>query len=97
MAFNWSELARQRPHEIVLSGNKIAKQIEDDGGQLNDLVYGINSLNFLEITNTLTLKSISSNIIKLANLTNLVLQGNKLTTIPGISKQTLNLCCIILI
>ncbi|KAI2805269.1 B3/4 domain [Blomia tropicalis] len=94
MAFNWSELARQRPHEIVLSGNKIAKQIEDDGGQLNDLVYGINSLNFLEITNTLTLKSISSNIIKLANLTNLVLQGNKLTTIPVEIGSLVKLKCI---
>lgn len=81
---NWRELARQKPCEIVLTGDKISQQLEDEGGQLNELVYGIKSLNFLDITQVTTLKSISPSIGKLhGNLTNLVLQGNKLSSIPG--------------
>lgn len=83
MTINWKELARQKPHEIVLSGDKISKQLEEEDGQLNELVYKMKSLNFLEITDTPTLKLISTNIGKLENLTNLVLQGNKLVSIPG--------------
>ena len=84
---NWKELARQKPHEIVLSGDKISTQLEEEGGKLDEIVYGIKSLNFLEITNTPTLKSISTSIGKLANLTNLVLQGNKLVSIPGMLQK----------
>lgn len=80
---NWKELARQRPHEIVLSGDKISEQLEQEDGTLNELVYGIKSLNFFEVTDTPALKSISTSIGKLENLTNLVLQGNKLESIPG--------------
>ena len=83
MTINWKELARSKPHEIVLSGDKIAKQLEDEDGKLNELVYGIRCLNFLEITDTPALKLISTSIGKLDSLTNLVLQGNKLTSIPG--------------
>ncbi len=81
---NWRELARQKPCEIVLTGEKISQQLEDEGGQLNELIFGIRSLNFLDITQVTTLKSISPSIGKLhGNLTNLVLQGNKLPSIPG--------------
>jgi len=80
---NWTQLARSRPHEIVLSGDKISQQLEEEDGKLNELVYGIKSLNFLEVTDTPALKSISNSIGKLENLTNLVLQGNKLESIPG--------------
>lgn len=80
---NWRELARQKPCEIVLTGEKISQQLEDEGGQLNELIFGIRSLNFLDITQVTTLKSISPSIGKLhGNLTNLVLQGNKLPSIP---------------
>lgn len=89
-AINWSDLARQQPHEIVLTGDKISKQLEEENGQLNELVYGMKSLNFLEITDTTSLKSISNNIGKLSNLTNLVLQGNKLAAIPGIVLVNIN-------
>lgn len=79
---DWKQLQQQKPHEIVLSGEKISKQIEEENG-LNELIYGINSLNFLEITNTNTLCILSTKIEQLSNLTNLILQGNKLIAIPG--------------
>ena len=83
MTIGWNELARQKPHEIVLSGDKLRDEVEAANGQLNELVYKIKSLNFLEIINTPTLKTISSDINKLANLTNLVLHGNQLASVPG--------------
>lgn len=79
---DWKQLQQQKPYEIVLSGEKISKQIEDENG-LSEIVYGIKSLNLLEITNTNALCTISAKIDQLANLTNLILQGNKLTSIPG--------------
>lgn len=81
--YDWSKVAKQNPHEIKLTGEQAKKQIEKDGGILSELVYKIKSLNFLEVTNSTNLLSISSNIAMLSGLTNLVLQGNKLTTVPG--------------
>lgn len=81
----WQLLLKQKPREIVLSGDQISKQIEEENG-LNELLFKIKSLNFLEITNTTSLTSIQTKISNLDNLTNLVLQGNKLSSIPGMSK-----------
>lgn len=79
--YDWKKLAGQSPRELVLSGADISKQIEDEGG-INELVYSIKSLNFVEITRTSSLKDISSKISNLSNLTNLVLHSNQLTKVP---------------
>lgn len=78
----WGLLLKQKPREIVLSGDRIARQIEEENG-LNELLFKIKSLNFLEITDASSLTSINTNISNLNNLTNLVLEGNKLSSIPG--------------
>lgn len=81
---DWVSLAKQRPHEIVISGltSQASEQFTEENG-LNDLIYKIKCLNFLEISNTTGLKHLSPKISDLSNLTNLVLHGNKLTSIPG--------------
>jgi hypothetical protein len=79
---NWAELLKQTPRELVLSGQQISKQIEEENG-LNELVFEMNSLNFVEITKTNSLTNISSKISKLINLSNLVLHSNKLSTLPS--------------
>jgi hypothetical protein len=80
--YNWAELSKQTPRELVLSGQQISKQIEEENG-LNELVFEMNSLNFVEITKTNSLTNISSKISKLINLSNLVLHSNKLSTLPS--------------
>lgn len=85
----WGLLLKQKPREIVLSGDRISKQIEEENG-LNEILFKLKSLNFLEITNTSSLTSIQAKISNLDNLTNLVLQGNKLSSIPGMYSDFVN-------
>ncbi|KAH7638129.1 leucine-rich repeat-containing protein 47-like [Dermatophagoides farinae] len=89
----WGLLLKQKPREIVLSGDRIAKQIEEENG-LNELLFKIKSLNFLEITDASSLTSINTNISNLNNLTNLVLEGNKLSSIPAEIGQLTKLKCL---
>ena len=80
---NWKDLVKQAPCELVLSGDQIAEQVKNDDGKLDELVYKIKSLNFLDITDTLSLTTISTSISNLSNLTNLVLRGNQISEVPG--------------
>ncbi|XP_075589201.1 leucine-rich repeat-containing protein 47 [Dermatophagoides farinae] len=89
----WGLLLKQKPREIVLSGDRIARQIEEENG-LNELLFKIKSLNFLEITDASSLTSINTNISNLNNLTNLVLEGNKLSSIPAEIGQLTKLKCL---
>ena len=81
-SINWSELARQQPRELVLTGQKIDKQLESEEG-LSELVYGIQSLNFFEVTRSQQLRQLSQKIGQLVNLTTLVLHSNQLSTVPS--------------
>lgn len=80
MALNYKELLNSSPHELVISGPKHAKQIEDENG-LNDLVFRIHSLNFMEVSKT-SLNILSMKIKELENLTALMLYDNKLKELP---------------
>ncbi|KAF7495404.1 Leucine-rich repeat-containing protein 47 [Sarcoptes scabiei] len=85
---------------MTINGSGKAKRLEDDGvnNVLNENLFRLKNLNFLEITNCNALNCLDSRISKLENLTNLVLQGNRLQTVPGelgvLSKlKCLNLSC----
>ena len=80
MALNWRELLNNSPHELVLSGPKHSKQIEDENG-LSDLIFRIHSLNFMEVSKT-SLDVLSMKIKDLENLTHLMLYDNKLKQLP---------------
>lgn len=80
MALNWRDLLKSSPHELVISGPKHAKQIEDENG-LSDLIFRIHSLNFMEVSKT-SLDCLSAKIKSLENLTALMLYDNKLKTLP---------------
>lgn len=80
MALNYRELLQSSPHELVISGPKHAKQIEDENG-LNDLIFRIYSLNFMEVSKT-SLNVLSMKIKELENLTALMLYDNKLEKLP---------------
>lgn len=81
MALNWRELLKSSPHELVISGPKHAKQIEDENG-LNDIIFRIYSLNFMEVSKT-SLNVLSMKIKELENLTHLMLYDNKLEELPS--------------
>lgn len=80
MALNWRELLNSSPHELRISGPKHAKQIEDENG-LNDIIFRIHSLNFMEVSKT-SLNVLPMKIKDLENLTALMLYDNKLERIP---------------
>jgi len=80
MALNWEELLRSSPHELVISGPKHAKQIEEENG-LHSILFRIFSINFLEISRT-SLNVLSPKIKELENLTALMLYDNKLERLP---------------
>ncbi|RWS21842.1 leucine-rich repeat-containing protein 47-like protein, partial [Leptotrombidium deliense] len=82
MSVKWVELVQQKPRELVLSGKEVTKQIEDENG-LNEVLFRISTLNFLEVSKT-NLTEIPSKIDQLSNLTNLVLSGNKLSMLPTV-------------
>ena len=77
---NWTQLINQKPRELILTGDKFSKQIEEENG-INSLLFKISSINFLEISKT-CLSHFPSQIELLNNLTNLLLRENKLTELP---------------
>lgn len=80
MSLHWKELLKSSPHEIVISGPKHAKQLEEEDG-LSDIIFRIHSLNFMEVSKT-QLNTLSYKIKELENLTALMLYDNRLTQIP---------------
>ena len=74
------QAANESRHELVLSGNDVAREIEENG--LDDNLFKIQSLNFLEISKT-KLSHVNDNLGLLHNLTNLVLRNNKLVYVPN--------------
>lgn len=77
----YDEWLKNKPREIILSPKTVSKECLVNS--LNGPLFLVNSLNFLEITNFDILTKIDSKISQLNNLTNLVLEGNKLKSIPG--------------
>ncbi|KAG7164722.1 Leucine-rich repeat-containing protein 47-like, partial [Homarus americanus] len=69
----------EKRYELVLSGDDINKKIEDEG--LDPGLYELSHLNFLRVSKS-PLVTISEDIGKLRNLTNLILPGNKIQTLP---------------
>lgn len=80
MAVNWQDFMKTSPHEIVISGPKHSKQIEDEKG-LNDIIFRLCTLNFMEVSKT-SLNVLSNKIKDLNNLTALMLYDNKLDKLP---------------
>lgn len=66
--------------ELVLTGPEVAKRIDENG--LDEHVYDLADLNFLEISRT-SLALLDSKIGNLRNLSRLVLHNNKLKELPG--------------
>ncbi|KAK3084742.1 hypothetical protein FSP39_018200 [Pinctada imbricata] len=82
MENSWEEIstaAAENRRELTLHGAEISKRIENEG--LDESIYSLKSLNFLDISKT-CLRELTSGIGNLANLTDLVLHNNELESIP---------------
>lgn len=81
----WLEVQQVQEHqrrELTLTGPEISKRISETG--LDDHIYELISLNFLEISKT-TLALLDEKIGSLRSLNRLILHDNKLQTLPGMS------------
>ena len=84
---SWDEVqtaAKEKRHELVLTGKAISSKIEDQG--LDESLYSLIHLNFLDLSST-CLELLSPKVGELANLTNLVMRGNKINTVPSTIKN----------
>ena len=86
----WPEVqtakAEQR-HELVLHGKDVSDRVQAAGGCVDEDVFGLVKLNFLEISEA-KLQSVPETLSSLVNLTSLVLKSNQLTKIPdGINRS----------
>ena len=85
---NWQEIdvaEKENRRELVLTGPEISERIEK-AGDVDPKLFTLSKLNFLEIGKT-CLHILSPKINGLENMTNLILQGNKLTEIPSTINQ----------
>ncbi|XP_042857441.1 leucine-rich repeat-containing protein 47-like [Penaeus japonicus] len=79
----WPELRKvkdENRYELVLMGEDVNKKIENEG--LDPDLCHLTQLNFLRVSKS-PLSSVPESISLLANLTNLVLDGNKLESLSG--------------
>ncbi|XP_022090444.1 leucine-rich repeat-containing protein 47-like [Acanthaster planci] len=82
-SLSWTEIVqaqKENRRELLLNGPQIAQRIVRSG--LDRTLYSLELLNYLEIADA-SLPDLSEDIGKLVNLVNLVLRGNKLSTLPS--------------
>ncbi|RMZ96192.1 leucine-rich repeat-containing 47-like [Brachionus plicatilis] len=93
---NWPEVQRAfetKRYELILVGSEISKRIEDNGGQLDESIFKLKNLNFLEIART-KLSSLPKKISLIENLTSFLCHSNELAEVPaeiGLLKHLKNL------
>lgn len=79
-SYDWKQLIESKPRELVFKDAPACKHIEEENG-LNEIIFKLRSLNFLEISGT-PLTCFPDKVANLANLTNLILRNNKLSHLP---------------
>ena len=80
----WAEVTRaleEKRHELTLSDSEIAERLKNNDGSLDMRIFEIDTLNFLEISNT-GLDVVPEEIGKLVSMKNLALQRNKIANLP---------------
>lgn len=81
----WPEIKKAhetKRYELKLVGAEISQRIEDNNNSLDDSLFKLKNLNFLEIAKT-KLSSLPKEISLLENLTSLICYSNELTSVPG--------------
>ena len=68
-----------------VQGKDVAERVEKNGGTVDENVFSLVKLNFLEVSEA-KLEKVPDCLSNLVNLTSLVLKSNKLTQIPAITR-----------
>ena len=66
---------------LVLQGKSVADRVESNDGALDENVYDLVKLNFLEVADA-KLRIVSNKLSSLTNLTSLVMKNNQLSQLP---------------
>jgi len=80
----WPEVEQamdEQRHELVLQGAHLSDQIDLNDGHLDEEIFSLVKLNFLELSKS-KLCRVPDSLGALVHLTNLVLKNNKLTALP---------------
>ncbi|CAF1370198.1 unnamed protein product, partial [Adineta ricciae] len=75
------QVASNHRYELVLSGDKLRKYYEEKQA-LDETIWTLKQLNFLEISQCPSIEYLSGDIGKLTHLSTLTLTSNKLKEIP---------------
>lgn len=84
----WEEVTvalTEKRRELVLAGKSVAERVEKSG--LDERIFQLESLNFLELSCGATLGRLPDSIGNLQNLTTLLLKGNGLEQLPALVGQ----------
>ena len=71
----------EQRHELVLHGKDVGERVQASGGSVDQNVFSLIKLNFLEISEA-KLQSVPQTLSSLVNLTSLVLKSNQLMKVP---------------
>jgi Leucine-rich repeat (LRR) protein len=80
----WPEVKRafdEKRYELVLVGPEFAKRIEDNQNSLDENLFNLKHLNFLEVAKT-RLSTLPPKLGLMENLTSLLCHSNELTSLP---------------
>lgn len=79
----FDEIEKNNKHELSLHQAKLIALLESNDGKVDNKLFNLKQLNFLQISNSHILENPSSPWDELLNLQQLHLYGNKLTSLPG--------------
>lgn len=78
-----SQVKQENKRELNLNSTQFTKLLKENNGDLDNSIFELNQLNFLQLSNSENFNNIPNEIGSLINLQTLLLFGNQLTTIPG--------------
>ena len=81
----WPEISavkQDNKRELSLNGDKFTKQLSENEGKLDNELFQLKQLNFLQLSHSAEFCAIPDDIQKLENLQSLLLFGNQLTALP---------------
>lgn len=78
----FEDIKRNNKHELSLHQGKLLSLLESNNGDVDNDLFTLKQLNFLQLSNSHSLEKMS-NLNELFNLQQLLLFGNKITSLPS--------------
>lgn len=82
----WPEILQvkqENKRELNLNHAQFTKLLKDNNDEIDNSIFELNQLNYLQLTNSELFRKIPDEIGLLTNLQTLLLFGNRLTTVPS--------------